>query len=457
MSTVVTTPGGSTLVVSGGTLYFDGNTKPTHNPIGAYPRTVDALVGINGINVWGDIKGYNTSLEYTDVASGSTDSFDISMFDIDKHFYDDWLIDSGTSLNAKIKFNNWDAQGDVKWIDCGEFLVDAVAISGFPIEVDVKSVAIPVNGTKNTRKWENIAISAIANDICSQLGVGLEYYAADITLKSRQQSQQTDINFLFSLCNEYGFGMKVYKNKIIIFDRAARDAETPVNLGDPYYIERIAEDFDIQDNTEGVYTGVRAIYKPEESDTESEYILGTTEKMLVVENAGSTQAEAQIKAAAALYNANIERVKLKFTMRSYYPIYAGSNYYIYGLGKYSGAYGIEKVTHTVSTSAAYTAKVEAHAIALEKERADNGATTQQSAPGAETGGGNIAAGVTVELESVPLYISSTATSPVGYRTGTYYLYDGVDFNGRYRICDAADVGQTPVGEHVTGYIDAQYI
>ena len=144
-------------------------------------------------------------------------------------------------------------------------------------------------------------------------------------------------------------------------------------------------------------------------------------------------------------------------MRSYYPIYAGSNYYIYGLGKYSGAYGIEKVTHTVSTSAAYTAKVEAHAIALEKERTDNGATTQQSAEGAETGGGNIAAGAAVELESVPLYISSTATSPVGYRTGTYYLYDGVDFNGRYRICDAADVGQTPVGEHVTGYIDAQFI
>lgn len=457
MATTVTTPGGSTVVVSGGTLYFGGNTKAAHNPVGEYPRTVDALVGINGVNVWGDIKGYNTSLEYTDIASGSTDSFDISMFDIDKHFYDDWLIDSGTSLNAKIKFNNWDEQGDEKWIDCGEFLVDAVVISGFPIEVDVKSVAIPVNGTKNTRKWENISISAIARDICTQLGVGLEYYAADIMLKSRQQSQQTDINFLFALCNEYGFGMKVYKYKIIIFDRAARDAETPVNLGDPYYIEQIADNFEIQDNTEGVYTGVRAVYKPEESDTESEYILGTTEKMIVLENAGSSQAEAEIKAAAALYNANIERVKIKFTMRSYNPIYAGSNYYIYGLGKYSGAYGIEKVTHTVSTSAAYTAKVEAHAIALEKERKDNGTTSQESTADAEMGGGTLVAGAAVELEGVPLYISSTATSPVGYRTGTYYLYDGVNFNGRYRICDAMDVGQMPVGEHVTGYIDEQYI
>ena len=427
------------------------NTNPAHNPVGQKPRTVEALVGINGVNVWGDIKQYNLSVEYTDVASGSADSFDISMFDIDKHFYDDWLIENGTRLNAQIKFSNWDAPGDEKRIDCGEFIVDAVVIAGFPITVDIRCVAILVNGTKNTKKWENISISAIAQDICARLGVELEYYAADITLESRQQSQETDINFLFALCNDYGFGMKVYKNRVIIFDRAARDAETPVNLGDPYYIERIAEDFEVQDNTEGVYTGVRAIYKPEDSDDEVEYIHGTTEKMIVIDNAGSSQAEAEIKAAAALYEANIERVKLTFTMREHYPIYAGNNYYIYGLGKYSGAYGIDRVAHTVSDTTAYSAKVEAHAVALEMER-----STPQSV--AETATTNeIAAGAVVEIEGVPLYISSTATSPVGYRTGTYYLYDGKNFNGRYRICNASDVGKTPVGEHVTGYIDAQYI
>ncbi|MGN0163662.1 MAG: phage late control D family protein [Candidatus Ornithomonoglobus sp.] len=370
MSTVVTSPNGNSTVVTGGAVTFTD--APKRRISAEYPRMVEGLVGINGKNVWGDIKQYNTSLAYVDVASGATDSFDITMYDTDEHFINDWLIDKGTELNSKIKFCNWDFEGDTKYIDCGIFLVDSIEIRGFPFEVDIKSLALPVNGTKNTKKWENISVSAIAQDICDHLGVELLYYADNLTLESRQQSQQTDINFLFSLCNEYGFGMKVYKNKIAIFDRAAQDKATPVNPENPYMIKEIADSVTITDNTEGTYTGVKAIYKPKDKDDSIEYILGTTEKMIVLENAGQTRHEAEIKAAAALYNANIEAVKLKFTVKSYYPFYSGTNYYFYGLGGYSGAYGIEKVSHQLNENGGYSAKIEAHAIALEKDRKQSG-------------------------------------------------------------------------------------
>lgn len=41
----------------------------------------------------------------------------------------------------------------------------------------------------------------------------------------------------------------------------------------------------------------------------------------------------------------------------------------------------------------------------------------------------------------------------GRVTGTYYLYDGKEILGRYRITDkSSDVGRTPVGEYViVGY------
>ena len=332
-----------------------------------FPRYVEGLVGINGKNVWGDIKKYNTQLSFTEVASGAADSFDIAMFDIDEKFINEWLVDSGTALNAKIKFGNWNTQGEIKYIDCGEFITDSTEIHGFPFEIDIKSVAVPVRGTENTKKWENITIARIAQDICDGLGVGLEYYADNLTLKSRQQSRQSDINFLFNLCSEYGLGMKAYRNKIIIFDRQGRDAKTPVNAGNPYMVREIADSVDVIDSTEGIYTGVRAIYKPEKSDKDLEVFIGTKEKYFTIENAGSSQKEAEIKGKAALYNKNIERVKLKLTIKSYFPLYAGMNYYFYGLGKYSGAYGIDKATHTLNSSG-YVLKIEAHAIALEKDR-----------------------------------------------------------------------------------------
>ena len=69
-----------------------------------------------------------------------------------------------------------------------------------------------------------------------------------------------------------------------------------------------------------------------------------------------------------------------------------------------------------------------------------------------------AAGATVTLNATPIYVSSTATSKAGTKTGTYYLYDGVLIRGRYRITNTPSrVGKTPVGQNVTGWVDASAI
>lgn len=333
-------------------------------------RRAEGYVGINGKNVWGDIKQYVEDIEFTEVASGETDSFDITVKDSDKHFINDWIVDKGTLLNAKIKLTNWLSSSDERWIDCGEFLVDRIKIKAYPVSVSIQSLALPLNGTKNTKKWENISIRAIAEDICKWIDCALEYYASDITLKSRQQSRQTDIDFLYGLCKEYGFGMKVYRNKLIIFDRAAADTADAVSS---FNIDDIAESYDIDDNEDGTYTGVKCTYKPEDSDNDITYEYGGGDRILNTDVSASSAQEAELKAKAALYDANIEAVKLKFTaLGGIIPIYAGTNHYIWGLGVYTGKYAIDKVEHTLSGKNAYHISVEAHAIALEKDRTDTG-------------------------------------------------------------------------------------
>ena len=59
----------------------------------------------------------------------------------------------------------------------------------------------------------------------------------------------------------------------------------------------------------------------------------------------------------------------------------------------------------------------------------------------------------VTLKNAVLYASSTAKSGVR-KTGTFYLYDGVEVNGRYRITTKAGYcGRTPIGKYVTGWVD----
>ena len=62
------------------------------------------------------------------------------------------------------------------------------------------------------------------------------------------------------------------------------------------------------------------------------------------------------------------------------------------------------------------------------------------------------AGDAVKLNRGRLYTSSTGSAGVT-RTGTFYLYDGVEVNGRYRVTNTkARVGKTPMAVYVSGWV-----
>lgn len=76
----------------------------------------------------------------------------------------------------------------------------------------------------------------------------------------------------------------------------------------------------------------------------------------------------------------------------------------------------------------------------------------------DTSASNLDAGREIQLTNAPIYVSYDAPSIANRITGTYYLYDGIDFKGRYRITSSrANVGKQPAGQNVTGYLDKSYI
>ena len=63
------------------------------------------------------------------------------------------------------------------------------------------------------------------------------------------------------------------------------------------------------------------------------------------------------------------------------------------------------------------------------------------------------AGDVVKLNKGKLYTSSTSKTAFT-RTGTFYLYDGVKVNGRYRVTNSASrVGKKPVALYVSGWVE----
>lgn len=72
----------------------------------------------------------------------------------------------------------------------------------------------------------------------------------------------------------------------------------------------------------------------------------------------------------------------------------------------------------------------------------------------------INAGRAIELDNAPIYkASDTDSNKVAARySGTYYIYDGKEIRGRYRICKApGNVDRKPVNKYVDGWLDAKYV
>ncbi len=64
------------------------------------------------------------------------------------------------------------------------------------------------------------------------------------------------------------------------------------------------------------------------------------------------------------------------------------------------------------------------------------------------------AGEKVILKNSKLYSSSVTDKVSNYLSGTYYIYDGIYFEGRYRITNSkANVERKPISRYVTGFVD----
>jgi len=72
--------------------------------------------------------------------------------------------------------------------------------------------------------------------------------------------------------------------------------------------------------------------------------------------------------------------------------------------------------------------------------------------------GSLTAGTKITLSNTPLYGSSSSSRAVSRKYGTFYIYSNEVINGKIRITNSlANVGRTPAGSYVTGWIDVTSI
>lgn len=324
----------------------------------------------NGVEVWQDLSEYIQNYSYDDSLDQS-DTISITLSDRDLKWSRTWLPEKGDVITPTIILENWNEEGEKMTVPCGTFLVDDFSFSSPPFTCTINGVSAPVNTcfkeTENTKTWESATVKLIAGELAGKYGLELVYESTEeIQVAKIEQDKQTDSDFLKNICEKYGMGLKVYSNKLVIWDLKQYFEKAPVLIIRPEMVSKWTYNSTMQ----GVYTGVKVSYTNPGNSKTIDVMVGTEERLYKTNQKVDNEADARRIGESVLRNANRKERKLKLTLPPKMSLFATANIQLSGFGNLDGIYFVEKISHNLSGKS-YDMQVSLSCISQDNEKKDS--------------------------------------------------------------------------------------
>ena len=324
----------------------------------ASPRKVSLEITYKGKKLDEKIQERITSFTYTDIASGASDSVSLTLENIDKKWLNAWFPEKGSTITVKLVVKNWEKSGKKRTFTCGTFVIDDISFSGRPLTATIGAVAVPADtgfkATKKSKTWEDVTIEQIASKVAETAGIKLYYNAPTIKINEIEQSKETDSSFLYSLCAKYGLAMKVYNQKLVIFDEEEYEKKQRIVTVD----EKDMATWNFNTTVDGTYTGVKLTYTKPSSNKTTSVTVGTSERLYEYDAQVDSQYDAELQAKARLRSENKKAKTMEMKIMANEEVIASTIIKVTGLGKANGLYYVDQVKRNIGTG--YTMNVSMH-------------------------------------------------------------------------------------------------
>jgi len=256
----------------------------------------------------------------------------------------------------------------------GLFEIDEITSSGYPSEVQIKAVSVPDNNTlrgiERSRSWEKAKLQVIANDIASAAGMSLFWDTEENPVLDRaEQTEQSDLSFLYAICKDKGLALKISDKKIIVFDEAKYEAEkakiTIVKPGTIYKKESgmkylfVGTGYSLRTKIRDIYAACRVNYQQgsSKSNIEATYTAaGKKGKTLQVNEQVESVVEALNLAKKRLREKNKDEVTGSLNMLGNFVLLSGVTVNLLGFGAFDGRYLITRASHDIGSG--YTTNID---------------------------------------------------------------------------------------------------
>ena len=321
-------------------------------------------VTYEGKDITQDISNYLLGFTYVDKVEGETDELTITLEDTDLLWQGEWYPGKGAKLVASFGYGT-------ELVDAGTFEIDEIEISGAPDTVTIRALAAAITGTLRTNRsqaYEKTTLRKIADTIAARNKLSINGTVEAIQFERVTQNRETDLGFLRRLAFEYGTVFSVRGNQLIfttIYDLEEAEAVKQVDKTDLI-------SFGIRDKTSETFSAAKVTYhdpvtkKVIESEYKKEskanadgvaFTEITKGDTKVIQTKAENKQQAELKAKAALHNANSRQQEGRIVLVGNPLLVAGNNFELTGLGVLSGKYHIVSSTHAISRSG-YTTELE---------------------------------------------------------------------------------------------------
>lgn len=328
----------------------------------SYTRHKKTALSDSRVKTANAMREYMESFVYTDCAHGNFDTISVVLDNSDSRFYKAWMPRKKDRMSASIVTQGWDSGSKKKRMRCGMFMVDTVRFTGVPDVCEIGGICAPETSSFRTaerdKSWKKATLKGIARAIAGRYKLGLKFIGADANTGTIEQSGETDCDFLYKTAEEYGYGMKLYRTKILIYDRASMEQAKPAGTIHKY---QAVGDYDYTTSMTGTYTGAKMRYA-NEKDKEVTCTVGEGPRWLRVSGSADSISQARKLALASVNKENEGTTTLALTIRGSTRYFATDTVMVQGFGRLSGKYFIDEAEHRVDASGGYTTHLAMHKV-----------------------------------------------------------------------------------------------
>lgn len=222
-------------------------------------RRIELEVIYEGSNITSYISNDILSLTYSD-SFNEFDSIDLSIENRDNRWLEGWSPLKGEKITINLLLTNWENNGAVT-ITLGDFYIDDISYSGPPDIVNIKGLSFDITSSfmdeKKSRVWEKVTLEKIAQDIATENNLQLLFLVQFNREFNRiEQKLESSFNFLKKICKDSGVSIKLYTDKLVLFEEEKYEEQEPLVSFD----KKDLFSYQISDDDTDTYSGCQITY-----------------------------------------------------------------------------------------------------------------------------------------------------------------------------------------------------